>query len=67
MKAAIVSSMSMLFVLAVVSAASAQLTAAQEGPVVYSHHHLNVTSLEEHKKFWVDTLGGNTHRVRRPV
>ena len=49
-----------LFVLAVVSGASAQLTAAQEGPVVYGHHHLNVTSIEEHKKFWVDALGGTT-------
>ncbi len=39
---------------------SAQLTAAQEGPVVYGHHHLNVTSVEEHKKFWVDALGATT-------
>ena len=37
---------------------SAQLTAASEGPIVYGHHHLNVTSVEEHKKFWVDALGG---------
>jgi catechol 2,3-dioxygenase-like lactoylglutathione lyase family enzyme len=29
-----------------------------DGPIVYGHHHLNVTSLDEHKKFWVDTLGG---------
>ncbi|MBI2149759.1 MAG: VOC family protein, partial [Acidobacteria bacterium] len=27
-------------------------------PVVVGHYHLNVTSIEEHKKFWVDTLGG---------
>jgi len=26
--------------------------------VVVGHYHLNVTSVEEHKKFWVDTLGG---------
>lgn len=38
--------------------ASAQLTAASEGPVVYGHHHLNVSSIEAHKRFWVDTLGG---------
>jgi catechol-2,3-dioxygenase len=25
---------------------------------VVGHNHLNVTSLDEHKKFWVDTLGG---------
>ena len=40
------------------STASAQLTAASEGPVVYGHHHLNVTSVDEHKRFWIDTLGG---------
>jgi predicted enzyme related to lactoylglutathione lyase len=38
--------------------ASAQLLAAKDGPVVYGHHHLNATSPEEAKKFWVDTLGG---------
>ena len=38
--------------------ASAQLTAASDGPVVYGHHHLNVTSIEEHERFWIDTLGG---------
>lgn len=46
--------------LAVGTTASAQLTAAQEGPVVYGHHHLNVTSIDEQMKFWVDTLGGTT-------
>ncbi len=39
-------------------AAFAQLTAASEGPIAYGHHHLNVTSVEEHKSFWIDTLGG---------
>ena len=38
--------------------ASAQLVSAKDGPVVYGHHHLNVTDLEVHKRFWVDTLGG---------
>src|SRR4051812_48172803 len=38
--------------------ASAQLLAAKDGPIVYGHHHLNVTSVDEHKKFWVTTLGG---------
>ena len=38
--------------------ASAQLTAASEGPVVYGHHHLNVTDAAAHKRFWADTLGG---------
>ena len=40
------------------SAASAQLTAASEGPVVYGHHHVNGTNLAEHKRFWERALGG---------
>jgi catechol 2,3-dioxygenase-like lactoylglutathione lyase family enzyme len=40
------------------SRASAQLLAAKDGPIVYGHHHLAVTSVDEHKKFWVATLGG---------
>ncbi len=39
-------------------AASAQLTATSELPVIYGHHHLNVTNLDDHRKFWIDTLGG---------
>jgi catechol 2,3-dioxygenase-like lactoylglutathione lyase family enzyme len=30
----------------------------QDAPVIVGHYHLNVTSVAEHKKFWVDTLGG---------
>ena len=40
------------------SETSAQILVATDGPVVYGHHHLNATSIDEHKKFWVDTLGG---------
>jgi catechol 2,3-dioxygenase-like lactoylglutathione lyase family enzyme len=40
------------------STASAQILAAKDGPIVYGHHHLNATSIDEHKKFWVDALGG---------
>jgi catechol 2,3-dioxygenase-like lactoylglutathione lyase family enzyme len=43
--------------------ASPQLLAAKDGPIVYGHHHLNVTSIDEHKKFWVDTLGGKSVKV----
>ena len=43
--------------------ASAQLVAAKDGPIVYGHHHVNATSLEEHKKFWADTLGGTAMKV----
>jgi catechol 2,3-dioxygenase-like lactoylglutathione lyase family enzyme len=43
--------------------ASAQLVAAKDGPIVYGHHHVNATNLEEHKKFWADTLGGTAMKV----
>lgn len=37
--------------------AAAQLHAATEGPVVYSHHHLNATDVPAQTAFWT-TLGG---------
>src|SRR5688500_11316444 len=52
-----------LLVLAPVSTASAQLVAAKDGPIVYGHHHLNATSVDAHKKFWVDALGGVVTRM----
>ena len=58
MKRSVVSFFVGVFVLGGASVTSAQLTASQEGPVVYGHHHLNVTSIEEQKKFWVDAIGG---------
>ena len=45
-----------LLVVAPAAPASAQLTA--QGPVVYGHHHLAVSSVDEHKKFWIGALGG---------
>jgi catechol 2,3-dioxygenase-like lactoylglutathione lyase family enzyme len=30
----------------------------RDARVIVGHYHLNVTSIEAHKKFWVDTLGG---------
>jgi predicted enzyme related to lactoylglutathione lyase len=47
-----------LLALAPASRASAQLLAAKDGPIVYGHHHLAVSSVADHKKFWVDALGG---------
>jgi catechol 2,3-dioxygenase-like lactoylglutathione lyase family enzyme len=41
-------------------ASFAQLTAASQGPVAYGHHHLNVTNVEDAKRFWIDTLGGES-------
>jgi len=38
--------------------ASAQLVSHPDAPIRIGHYHLNVTSVEAHKKFWVDTLGG---------
>ena len=37
---------------------SAQLVSHPDARVRIGHYHLNVTSLDAHKKFWVDTLGG---------
>ncbi len=49
-------------VLTVALAPASQISAQllnKEGPVILGHHyHLNVTSVEAHRKFWVDTLGG---------
>lgn len=39
--------------------ANAQLVAASDGPIVYGHHHFNVSDIDAHKRFWVDTLGGD--------
>lgn len=32
----------------------------RDARVIVGHYHLNVTSIEEHKRFWVDTLGGTS-------
>ena len=32
-------------------------------PIRVGHYHLNVTSVDEHRKFWVDTLGGTAAKV----
>lgn len=42
---------------------SAQILVANEGPVVYGHHHLAVSNVDAHKKFWIDTLGGTLMRM----
>jgi catechol 2,3-dioxygenase-like lactoylglutathione lyase family enzyme len=47
-----------VLVLAPAPPASAQLLAAKDGPIVYGHHHLVVSSVADQKKFWVDALGG---------
>jgi catechol 2,3-dioxygenase-like lactoylglutathione lyase family enzyme len=52
-----------LSVLGIAASASAQLLAAKDGPIVYGHHHLSVTNVEEHKKFFVNSLGGTAIKV----
>jgi catechol 2,3-dioxygenase-like lactoylglutathione lyase family enzyme len=41
---------------------SAQLL-NKDAPVIVGHYHLHVTSVDEHKKFWVDTLGGTAMKL----
>ena len=36
----------------------AQLDLASGNPVVYGHHHLNVSDTAEQKRLWVDVFGG---------
>src|SRR4051812_23137213 len=42
---------------------TAQIMVAGDGPVVYGHHHLNTTSMDAQKKFFVDTLGGTVVKI----
>lgn len=60
MKLVIMLGLSAVFGVSWATTASAQLSAATQGPIAYGHHHLNVTDVDEHMKFWVDTLGGTT-------
>ena len=48
--------------LVLASPVSAQLM-NKEAPVIVGHYHLNVTSIDAHKKFWVDTLGGTAMKI----
>ena len=51
-----------ILALAVLSCSSppafAQLIGHPDAPIRIGHYHLNVTSVEAHKKFWAGTLGG---------
>jgi catechol 2,3-dioxygenase-like lactoylglutathione lyase family enzyme len=53
-----------LLIGAMASGTSAQLL-NKTAPVVVGHYHLNVTSVDAHKKFWVDTLGGTPLKFGR--
>ena len=49
-----------------------QLLAARDNSFAVGHHHLNVTDVESHKRFWADLLGGeaamfgNAHVMKFP-
>lgn len=49
-----------LFLAAVLfsSGTHAQLKASNEDPLIYGHHHIAVSDVDEHLNFWVNTLGG---------
>jgi catechol 2,3-dioxygenase-like lactoylglutathione lyase family enzyme len=47
-----------ILVLSWASGASAQLLTANEGPIVYGHHHIAASDIPAHLKFFADTLGG---------
>ena len=49
--------------LTITAPAAAQLVAAKDGPVVYGHHHVSVSNVDEAKKFFADTLGGTAIKV----
>jgi catechol 2,3-dioxygenase-like lactoylglutathione lyase family enzyme len=56
MKTTILAAVTLLSCMA--SSASAQLVSHADAEIRIAHYHLNVTSIEAQKKFWVDTLGG---------
>jgi catechol 2,3-dioxygenase-like lactoylglutathione lyase family enzyme len=55
-----------LLIATALPSSSAQLL-NREAPVIVGHYHLNVTSVAEHKKFWVDTLGGKATTLGSPA
>ena len=51
-----------LAIVGAASSASAQLS-NKEAPIVVGHFHMNATNVAEHRKFWVDTLGGTADKI----
>ena len=49
--------------LAAAAAPAAAELANQAAPVIVGHYHLNVSSVAEHRRFWVDTLGGKAVKI----
>jgi catechol 2,3-dioxygenase-like lactoylglutathione lyase family enzyme len=65
MKSITVLVFSIFVVLGTPAPVSAQLN--KNGPIVYGHHHLMAASVDAHKKFWVDTLGGTYIKIEPPA
>jgi len=51
----------LLLACAAISRPAAQML-KKDAPIRVGHYHLNVTSVADHKRFWVDTLGGTAGR-----
>lgn len=58
MNTGVIRSMAVVCLLAAPLTAAAQLLAAKDALTGYGHHHLNVTDVTAHVKFFADTLGG---------
>jgi catechol 2,3-dioxygenase-like lactoylglutathione lyase family enzyme len=63
MSRTLLSSVFVTLMLLIAAPSRAQLTAAKDGPIVYGHHHVAVTNVEEAKKFFVTTLGGKAIKI----
>lgn len=51
------------FAIAVLAAPASAELMNDAAPVIVGHYHLNVTSVAEHRRFWVDTLGGKAVKI----
>src|SRR5712692_3910817 len=52
-----------MFLFTFAGIASAQLTQAKNNRIVFGHVHLHPTSVDAHKKFWIETLGGIATKI----
>jgi len=51
------------FAITVLAAPASAELMNDAAPVIVGHYHLNVTSVAEHRRFWVDTLGGKAVKI----
>jgi catechol 2,3-dioxygenase-like lactoylglutathione lyase family enzyme len=63
MKLKLIGTIAALCLCVAASSSQAQLLLAKDAPVVYGHHHLNVTDIPANLKFFADTLGGTSITV----